>query len=95
MSATRRVSSSARKTAAPGPLEPQPAHVRNVGDAHGRAGGQVLVDDRRVLDRHGPAGKLDHAGAVGDMPIIQGGVMKRCFHRGPYSVPRPIAKTTF
>ena len=34
MSATRRVSSSAKKTAAPGPSNPQMPHVRNVGDRH-------------------------------------------------------------
>ena len=52
----------------PGPLEPQPAHVRDVGDAHGRAGGQVFFDDRGVLDRHGPAGEVDHPRPVAAMP---------------------------
>ena len=53
-----------------GPLEPQPAHVRDVGHAHRRADGQVFFDDRGVLHRHGPAGEVDHPPAVGNMPIV-------------------------
>ena len=52
------------------PLESQPAHVRNVGDSHRRADGQMLFDDRGILHGHGPAGEVDHPPAVGNMPII-------------------------
>ena len=31
----------------------------------------VLLDDAGVLDRHVPAGEIDHAGAVGDVPVMQ------------------------
>ena len=54
----------------PGPLEPQAAHVGDVEDSGRRPGGQMFVDDRRVLERHCPAGEPDHAAAVGDMPLI-------------------------
>ena len=55
-----------------GALEPQPAHVRDVGDARPRS------RDRRcssMIDvywmRHAPAGKVDHPPAVGDVPVVQ------------------------
>ena len=53
-----------------GALESQPAHVRDVDDAHGRADGRVLFDDRRVLHGHGPAGEIDHASAMRHVPIV-------------------------
>ena len=33
--------------------------------------GLVLVDDAAVLDGHVPAGEIDHAGAVGQVPIVE------------------------
>ena len=65
-----------------GPLEAEPAHVRDVGDAHGRADRQVFFDDRGVLDGHGPAGEVDHPPAVGNVPIIQRGLQDRRIHCG-------------
>ena len=63
-----------------GPLEAEPAHVRDVGDAHGRAHGQVLFDDRGILHGHGPAGEIDHPAAVAAMPIVEGGSQEPCIH---------------
>ncbi len=56
-----------------GPLEPQPAHVRNIGDGHGISRGVVFLDDRSILHRHGPAGEIDHPSAVGHVPIKKRG----------------------
>ena len=42
------------------PFEPQPAHVGNIRDGHGVAGDRMFLDDRRILDRHGPAREVDH-----------------------------------
>ena len=56
-----------------GAEEPQPTHVRDVEHADRRARGQVFGGDRRVLDRHFPAGKVDHPPAVGDVPIEERG----------------------
>ena len=68
----------------PGPLEPQPAHVRDVGQADGLSRGVVLLDDRGVLDRHRPAGEVDHSGAVGDVPIVKRRP-RRCVGHGVHS----------
>ncbi len=63
-----------------GSLEPQPAHVRDVGHAHRRADGQVFFDNRRVLHGHRPAGEIDHPPAVGNMPVVEGGMPQLCVH---------------
>ena len=52
------------------PIEPQPSHVRHVKQGRGGPRRQMLVRDRRVLHRHRPAGKIDHAAAVGDVPSV-------------------------
>ena len=54
-------------------FEPQPAHMGNVGDGHRVAGNRVLVDDRRILDRHGPACEIDHPCTVCHVPVKQRG----------------------
>ena len=69
-----------QKDRRPGPLEPQPAHMRNIDDAGRRAGGLVLLDDGGILNRHRKAGELDHAAAVSDVPIIKGGMQRTTFH---------------
>ena len=55
------------------PSELQPAHVADIEHADGVAGGVVFVGDRRVLDWHAPAGEVDHAAAVCDVPIVERG----------------------
>ena len=77
MSATRRVSSSARKTAAPGPSNRSRPMCEMSAMPTAERIGQVLLDDRRVLDRHGPAGEIDHPPAVGNVPVIE----RRFFQR--------------
>ena len=57
----------------------QPSHVRHVEHAGSQAGGQMLLDDRRILDGHPPAGKIDHAAAVRDVPAHQGCFEKQGF----------------
>ena len=46
-------------------LDPQLAHVRQVEQPGPLADGAVLLEDGRVLDRHPPAGEVDHPGAEG------------------------------
>jgi hypothetical protein len=31
----------------------------------------MLLDDARILDRHVPAGEIDHASAVSHVPIVE------------------------
>ena len=64
------------------PFEPQPAHVGNVGDGHGVAGGRMFVDDRRILHRHGPAREIDHPRPVGHVPVKKRGSQQRGVHTG-------------
>ena len=54
----------------------QSPHVRHVKHAGRRPSGQMLLDDRRILDGHPPAGKVDHAAAVCNVPANQ-----RCFEK--------------
>jgi hypothetical protein len=63
--------------AAAGALDGEPAHVRHVEHPRGLAGGEVLVDDRRILHRHPPAGEVDHATAVRLVPGGQGRAKRR------------------
>ena len=56
--------------------------MRNVEQAGGSARGVVLGDDRAVLDRHRPARKLDHAAAVGRVPIKQRRLRQHAGHPG-------------
>src|ERR1019366_8212885 len=43
----------------------------------------MLVDDRSVLHRHVPAAEIDHATALGHMPIVQNGALAHtCCSRG-------------
>src|SRR5262249_73501 len=54
-----------------GTCERQPAHVADVEQPGGGPDGLVLVGDARVLHGHVPAGEIDHAGAVGGVPVVQ------------------------
>ena len=47
------------------------AHVGNVEQTGGLAGGQVLFHHRGVPDRHFPAGEGDHLGAQGFVDFVQ------------------------
>ena len=64
-----------------GPLDLEFPHVAHVEQADGPADGAVLLDDRRVLDRHLPAGERDHPRAGGDVAVVQGGPLERLAHR--------------
>jgi len=47
------------------------AHVRDVEHAGVAAHRMVLLDLRAVIDRHVPAAEVDHAGAGGDVDVIE------------------------
>jgi hypothetical protein len=51
--------------------ELQPPHMRDIEHADGIARRLMLLGDRCVLDRHTPAGEIDHAAAVRDVPIVK------------------------
>ena len=55
----------------PRALDEQLAHVREVEQADPLADRAMLLEDRRVLDRHPPAGELDHPGAEAGVPVGQ------------------------
>ena len=57
--AGRVTSAAASAVAGLGALDEQLAHVRQVEQAGALADGPVLLEDRRVLDRHQPAGEVD------------------------------------
>ena len=52
------------KAARIGPAELDPAHVSDIEQADGLPHRLMLLDDRRVLDGHFPAGEVDHPAAV-------------------------------
>jgi hypothetical protein len=78
----RRVSTESRKARAFGAVDDQPAHVRDVEQADGATRGVMLLDDRAVLHRHRPPGKVDHPSAVSDMPVVKrrASEIRRSFH---------------
>ena len=51
------------------------AHVADVEQPGARPHRHVLVDDAGVLDRHVPAGELDHAGAGLAMRVVERGLL--------------------
>ena len=57
----------------------KPAHVRNIEQSGGRARSVVLGNNRRILHRHRPTGKIDHP-PMGYMPIVQRRFRKRAGH---------------
>ena len=57
-----------------GPGQVEGEHVRDVEHAGVGAHGVVLFNLRAVVHRHVPAGKIDHAGAGGNMRGVQRGV---------------------
>ena len=73
-----------------GAVEFQAAHVADVEEAGTVPHGLVLLDDRRVLDRHQPPAEFDHPAAKGLMGgekrRFQGGFnVHRTFSGGPGS----------
>ena len=52
-------------------LDVELAHVRDVEDAAVAPDGEMLGDHALVLDGHLPAGERHHAGAEGDVAIVQ------------------------
>ena len=62
------------------------AHVRNVEQAGGLAGGQVLFHYRRIPDRHFPAGERDHFCAKRFMDFIERGLAQRRFGLMPFEI---------
>jgi hypothetical protein len=40
----------------------------------------VFGHDRTVLHRHFPAGEIDHPSAMGDVPVVTGGVKQLISH---------------
>ena len=58
------------QTAGVVPAELDSPHVGDVEQPGSVTDGLMLVDDRAVLDRHLPAGKVDHPTAVGHVPGI-------------------------
>ena len=59
-------------------LDRESSHVRDVEHPHSLSGGEVLVDDRRILHRHPPAGEVDHPATVRLVPGGQGRAKRRC-----------------
>ena len=53
------------------------AHVRHVEQARRGAHGQVFGRDARILDRHVPAAKRNHAGAKRHVRVVQRGFLER------------------
>jgi hypothetical protein len=51
--------------------ESQTSHMSDVKQPGASPDGVMLVRDRRVLDRHVPAGEVDEPGAVGGVPIVE------------------------
>src|SRR5207248_521901 len=56
-----------------GAAEGEAAHVADVEQARGGAHRAMFIDDGGVLHGHVPAAELDHAAAVGRVPVVQGG----------------------
>jgi hypothetical protein len=50
----------------------QPTHVGNVKKSHSSPHSRVFIDNRRVLDGHFPACKIDHPAMMCVMPLIKG-----------------------
>ena len=64
-------------------VEHELAHVRDVEDARGGANRLVLLDDRRVLHRHLPAGEGDDAGAELGVSLVERRAAERLHERDP------------
>ena len=54
-----------------GTIKGQPAHVADVEEPHTLTHRLMLVDDRRVLDRHRPTAKFNQAAAAGLVPVVE------------------------
>jgi len=61
-----------------GPFDFDLPHVAHVEQARQRPGISVLLDDARVLDRHGPSAEFGHRRAQGQVTLVQRGL----FHGG-------------
>ena len=70
------------------PRQLQLAHVGHVEHAGVLANGPVLVDDRRVLHGHLPAGEGDEAGAEGGVAVEERRPPKRLHVRKSHSLRR-------
>ena len=66
-----------RKARAPGALDLELAHVRDVEQPRRPAHGQVLRDEARVLDGHVPAAEGDHLGPALAVDGVQGRLAQR------------------
>ena len=81
-----------RKRAASGPKNRSRPMCEMSNSADRGAGGLVLGGDRRVLDRHLPAGEVDHPPAVCDVPIEERGPGELGSHGHRRSIAGRISK---